>query len=148
ANSSALQITMGDACVCGTYCTASQSTGSCATGDEFISNVLFNTINNSSTCAQSLPSGYSNYTSISTTIQQGQTYNFTFTNGGPFIGDLGHVFFDWNGDGDWIDAGEDITLTGTGSNSAETWTGSITVPMTSVTGNIRMRARVYFSTFY
>jgi len=145
--SAPLQVNMGDACACATYCSASQTDGSCSSLDEHIINLVFNTINNSSTCAQSLPSGYSNYTSISTTIQQGQTYPITFTNGGPFLDDVGHVFFDWNGDGDWVDAGEDIALTGSGTNNATTWTGSIVVPMNSVTGNVRMRARIYYTTF-
>ena len=52
------------------YCTAS---GGC---DEYISNVVFNTLNNASSCSQ-----YSDYTSISTTVTAGETYNITVTNG-------------------------------------------------------------------
>ncbi len=129
---------MADACVCGAYCSASQTLGSCT--DEYISNVTFNTINNSSTCSGT-PSGYTNYTSISTTIQQGLSYTLTVTNANIFTGDQCHAYFDWNGDGDWADAGEDITLSG----GPGTFTFTGTIPSTSIVGVTRMRVRVFYT---
>lgn len=141
ATSTNLKVTMGDACNCGAYCAASQTTGTCGIGDEYIGNVTFNTINNTSTCAQSLPSGYTNYTGISTNVTQGLSYTLTVSNPNSFAGDQCHAFFDWNADGDWSDAGEDITLTG--GPSSFTFTG--TIPMTSAIGTTRMRVRVFYT---
>lgn len=138
AESTPVQVTMGDACSCGTYCTASQDIGTCT--DEYISNVNFNTINNSSTCSGT-PTGYTNYTGISTSIQQGLSYNITVTNGSAFTDDQCHVFMDWNADGDWADTGEDIAATG----GPTVFTATITVPLTSLVGVTRMRVRVFYT---
>ena len=52
------------------YCTAS---GGC---DEYISRVIFNTIDNTTGC-----DGYGDYTAISTTVNAGDTYDLTIENG-------------------------------------------------------------------
>jgi hypothetical protein len=80
------------------YCAA----GATTTTDEFIQQVQFNTINNSSTQGPD----YTDYTSISTTIYKGSSYPITITNGEDWSGDQMGCWIDWNYDGDFDDANE------------------------------------------
>jgi len=116
------------------YCTA--GTNVC---DEYISKVEFNTISNSTGCG--LNSGgvsqYSDYTSISTTVQSGTTYACKITNGNYYGGDYMDLYVDWNHDYDFTDAGEYI-----GSSSSNPASINVTVPSSpSYFGNTRMRIR-------
>jgi hypothetical protein len=135
-------VAQNDPCQCTVYCNTAQSFGSCGTEDEFISAVSFAGINNTSSCAQSLPTGYTNYTHISTTVNAGTAYTLTVTNGGQYTGALCRAFFDWNGDGDFTDAGESFTLTGSGFGNIQFWTANITIPAGASPGAIRMRVRL------
>ena len=65
------------------YCSAS---GGC---DEYISRVIFNTIDNTSVC-----SNYSDYTSISTNVNTGETYSLTIENGNIYTDDDLGVWID------------------------------------------------------
>lgn len=132
-------------CYCNTYCAASATTG-CGSGDEYISNVTFNTINNTSTCAQNGPGNYTNYTGISTPVTAGTTYTLNVTNGAPFSGDQCKAWFDWNADGDFTDAGEEFILTGSGSSNAVNWTVDVPVPAAATIGSTRMRVRLTYTT--
>ncbi|MCX7649075.1 MAG: GEVED domain-containing protein, partial [Flavobacteriales bacterium] len=130
-------------CICNSYCTASQTTGTCALGDEYISSVTFNTLSNTSTCAASLPSGYTNYTSgPTTTVFRGSAYTLTVVNPNPFTGDEARAFFDWNQDGTFS-ASETVTLT---TSDYSTFTASVTIPMSATLGTTRMRVRVFYLT--
>jgi hypothetical protein len=117
----------------GAYCSASSS--NC--NYEHISNVQVGTINNNTgnTC-----SGYSDYTSMSTTMVIGGSYPITVTNGTPYSDDQCGIWIDWNGDEDFYDAGETITVTG--SPGLGPYTATITPPVGAVNGNIRMRIRI------
>ncbi|MCB0520279.1 MAG: hypothetical protein KDD27_15175, partial [Saprospiraceae bacterium] len=133
-----------DPCICNTYCTVSATTAGC-TGDEFISNVTFATINNTSVCGDDMD-GYTDYTGISTTVSTGTSYTLNVTNGGPFTDDQCKAWFDWNANGVFTDAGEEFTLTGSGTNNAQNWTVSVPVPGGATLGSTRMRVRVTWNT--
>ena len=63
--------------------------------------------------------------------------------GGNYI-DYQSVYFDWNGDGDFADAGEFYNL-GIASNVTNGLTSlsplSITIPAGAITGSVRMRVQ-------
>jgi subtilisin family serine protease/PKD repeat protein len=119
------------------YCAASGNTGN----EEWISNVTFNTINNSSGPG----AGYTDYTSISTEVEPGSSHVISVT-----VGSVGNwneyirVFFDWNQDCDFDDPGETYNvgqITGPG-----TVTTNVTVPSDAVPGPVRMRVILRYST--
>ncbi len=118
------------------YCTAS---GSC---DEYISNVSVGSINNTSACSTN---GYCNYTSISTSMQIGQSYPITIQNGNPvYPDDQCGLWIDWNHDLDFSDANENIAVSGTPGSGP--YTAVITPPADAVTGiATRMRVRILYS---
>ncbi len=112
------------------YCAATGSN----TQYEWISNVKFNTINNTTTGS----GGYANYTSISTTVNKGSAYTVTLT---PTFASTAYmeyfnVYIDYNGDLDFADAGE-LVYSSPGTTAAVS--ASITIPTTAITGNVRMR---------
>lgn len=111
------------------YCTAS---GGC---DEYISNVSFNTINNSSGCSQ-----YADYTSIVTELEIGVVYPITVTNPVPYSSDIVGIYIDWNHNEVFTDAGEFFTTTSSGGGAS--FTGNILVPETALSGPTRMRVRL------
>ena len=85
------------------YCDAS---GGC---DEYISNVTFGDINNSSSC-----DNYHDYTNLSTIVSPGQNYPITITNGNPiWPADECGIWIDWNQDQDFDDTGESIAVRNT-----------------------------------
>jgi hypothetical protein len=112
------------------YCAASGTN----TQFEWISNVKFNTINNTTTGS----GGYVNYTTISTPVNKGSAYTITLT---PSFASTAYteyfkVYIDYNGDLDFVDAGE-LAYSSAGTTTAVN--GSITIPTTAITGNVRMR---------
>jgi hypothetical protein len=118
------------------YCAA----GSGNTGDEFIQQVQFNTINNSSTQGPA----YSDYSTISTTVYKGSSYPITITNGEHWSGDQMGCWVDWNYDGDFDDSNESFTITYANPNG----TGTIIVPNDAHIGPTRMRLRVLYTGEY
>ncbi len=121
------------------YCTVSHTTG-CGNGDEYISNVTFGAINQSSTCAQNGPSQYTDYTSVSAPIAAGSSTAITVGNPNYFSGDQCRVYVDWNQNGLFTDAGEETILSGTTS-----FTGTVNAPVGAVNGATRMRVRLTYS---
>ena len=123
-------------------CTAA-STGAC---DEFIYAVELNTITNITDCTN-----YSDFTNLSTTLVQGQSYTLTVvpqignTPGGAYTDDEIAGWIDWNNDQDFDDAGERVgyLLVGSGPGNNEF---TFTVPQTSATGFVHMRCRISFLT--
>lgn len=112
-----------------------------------ITGVNFNTINNLNTAVNV---AYSDYTYISTSIVKTLTYNLrVFVNTGGFYTDYQSAYIDWNGDGDFVDAGEFYNL-GSATNVTNGLTSlsplPITVPAGAITGPVRMRIQSkYFS---
>jgi len=145
AYSTALQVTMEAAYNC--YCTSTATYAS----DEDILNVTFGTLNNTSTCSTtgtgpgSVLNMYSNYKSgagapAAPNVTQGDVVSLSLglgTCGGSY-GNLAKVFIDWNQNGLFTDAGEEVYLS-PGGSGARTVTGSVTVPLSAVPGNTGMR---------
>lgn len=125
------------------YCLPTYS-NFCTSGD-YINGVAFNTISNTGTgCSGTAPNNYTDYSgTISTTVTKGSSYNLTVTNCPSWTQAYG-VWFDWNQDGDFQDAGEYTSL-GTVAGGA-TGTVSITVPTNASPGTTRMRVRCKYST--
>ncbi len=117
------------------YCSVS---GIITAGHNYISNVLVNTINNSSG-----NNSYSDFTALSTDLSAGTSYNITITK--PSIGTVSRtcgfsVWIDYNRDGDFIDSGERVAFTSTLIlASATTCVLNFTVPNTITSGATRMR---------
>lgn len=116
---------------CWTYCASTWTNGT----DDYITNVSIGTINNTSSADAS---GYGDYTSLSANVIRGDTYQLcvdifvsaTYTQ---------HCFayFDWNNDGDLLDAGESYDL-GETSGTGQLCT-DITIPAGATLGETRMR---------
>jgi chitodextrinase len=118
------------------YCaSASQNTN-----DEYIGRVQLNTINN--------PSGaqyYSDFTNISTTLERSQTYTLTLTPTwtGTVYSEGYAMWIDYNKDGDFSDANEQI-----GSVAASKTTPiniSFNVPSDAVPGSTRLRVSMKYN---
>ncbi|MEO8086717.1 MAG: GEVED domain-containing protein, partial [Bacteroidota bacterium] len=119
----------------GCYCTNSYTP---AQTTYYISNVTttggISNFNNSSTSA--LVNGYSNYTGISVSQYQNGTVNWTIACGPTgYTYGIG-IWIDWNQNGSFADAGEQIYVSGSYLTGAS---GSLTVPIGATPGNTRMR---------
>lgn len=124
---------------------AATSTIGCAAGDgnEYISTVQLNTINNTSSC-----SGYTDYSAISTNLTKGSSYTATMVpsimggSTGAYTGDELAIWIDWNDDNDFADAGEQVgyVIVATG------WSNqfNFTVPLTATVGAVKMRCRISY----
>ncbi|GAB4333353.1 MAG: hypothetical protein Kow00127_24830 [Bacteroidales bacterium] len=113
------------------YCAAS---GGC---DEYIAQVQFGDINNSSSC-----DGYADYTSMSTIVSLDETYDITITNGNVYSSDDLGIWIDWNQDDDFEDPGENVVCEA--DNGGE-GTFQITVPSDALPGETVMRIRIKWS---
>lgn len=122
---------------------ASTSTQTCTSVDEFISNVVFNTISNNTGCGN-----YTNYPSASTTVTKGQTYALTITpavgttEGNAYTNDEIAAWIDWNDDSDFADAGEQVAYVLVASGWSNVF--NVTVPATAVTGSVAMRVKMSY----
>ena len=102
----------------------------------YIKSVTLLDINNTGTGSD----GYKDYTSLSTDLHLGYTYFITVENGNSASqnDDLG-VWVDWNEDGDFNDAGENIVCS---INNYADGTFSFQVPSGTAFGTKRMRLRI------
>jgi hypothetical protein len=118
-----------------------QCTTPSASCDEYISNVTVGTINNSTACTVG---GYIDYSgSQSTAMVTGTGYAITVTNGNPYASDQCGIWVDWNEDGDFADANETITVTGTPGSGP--YTATITPPCGTAAGNKILRTRIVYT---
>src|SRR5690606_27360021 len=114
------------------YCSAGADDASWV----FISNVTFADINNTT----DIYDGYEDYTSITGTVQQGETYSFSVTGGLGW--DNYHivlVWIDYNKNGSFEDEEELVFQSGPYS-----WSGSIVIPSIANIGTTRMRIRLSY----
>jgi len=119
------------------YCSASSN----STLDEYISNVSFNTINNTTNS-----NGYQDNSLISTSVNAGSSYNLNVTYTENFATNVVKVWIDFNQDFDFTDTGEEFVFpAGTGVGSP--YTLSIPIPNSAATGATRMRVRLHDPTF-
>ena len=118
------------------YCDASTSVE-----DEYITNVLFGDINNSS----GWQGAVADYTDITTTLQPGVGVPITIENGNAWAADIVYVWIDWNLNKEFGNTNETFMLTNVGG-SGQTFTGTITAPAGQPAGPYRMRIRMTYST--
>ncbi len=108
---------------------------------EWIAKVVFGSINNST----GTDSGYGDYTSMSTDIQTGQSYEMTLQPGyaGSAYREYWKVWIDFNRDGDFGDVGELAFDAGGLNNTAIT--ASIKVPSNASLGTTRVRIAMKYN---
>jgi hypothetical protein len=112
---------------------------------DFISNVGFNTLNNTSTCSAG---GYTNYSATgtqTTSLLKGSSYSFTLSVGAGTGYHGAGVWIDFNKNGSFSDAGEFFLVSNT-INPSTTTTITIPIPSGAITGTTRMRVRYAYST--
>jgi photosystem II stability/assembly factor-like uncharacterized protein len=114
--------------------------GTASQCDEFVANVTFGTVNNTTTCTAG---GYADYTSMSTTIAPGGTENITVTNGNTtYPQDQCGIWVDWNGNGDFTD---DAAITVAGSPGVGPYTATLNCPIGTTPGSKRVRVRIHYN---
>jgi hypothetical protein len=115
-----------------TYCSATTTAANATTSFEYIRKVVcgFSKTSNAST--------YSNFTTTTTTVVRGATRSFTITVNNNFTSDQVLIWCDWNRDGDFTDAGENVYTSVLGGAYA----GSFVIPTTASIGAVRMRIRL------
>ncbi|MCT2409070.1 T9SS type A sorting domain-containing protein [Chryseobacterium antibioticum] len=121
------------------YCTPAFQYGA---DSNMITNVSFGTINNTSSSQSGSAQVYEDFTSMSTDLQAGNTYQISVK--GPsstFPSDV-VVFIDFNRNGNFDDVGESFNIGRLGAANpfnAMTITGTILVPSNAASGTTRMR---------
>ena len=133
--------TAGPACL--TYCTPTGNLN--CTLNDFIKDVTLNTLNNINTGCSS--GGYTNYPatgSQTTSLTTGTTYNLSITVGAGTGTHGAGVWFDFNQNGSFSDAGEFFLISNSIAPNATT-TIPITIPIGAATGSIRMRIRYAYN---
>ncbi|MBU2938824.1 choice-of-anchor D domain-containing protein [Lacinutrix sp. C3R15] len=113
------------------------------TNYEYIGNVQLNTINNSSG-AGTTSTGYSDFTAISTTLNQNSTETITITPtwSGVNYNEGYSIWIDYNQDSDFNDLGEQVaTIAPTTSDPVS---ASFTIPITASLGSTRMRVSMKY----
>ncbi|MBN2020330.1 MAG: caspase family protein [Sedimentisphaerales bacterium] len=118
------------------YCSP---TGTC--GFEHVRDVQVGSINNTGTSCGT--NGYTDYTSLSTNMQVGNSYPISINTGSPYPEDQLGIWVDWNQDKDFDDASETITVSGTPASGL--YSATIIPPAGALTGNTRMRIRVIWN---
>jgi bacillolysin len=135
AASNAVNVTTGTATA--TYCASKGN----SVADEYIGKVQLGTINNTSTGGN----GYSNFTSISTNLTKGSASTITVTPTwtGTTYSEGYAVWIDFNGDGDFDDAGE--LVWSKAASKTTPVSGSFTIPTSTNTGSTRMRVSMKYN---
>ena len=132
------QWTQGATCVtyvCNPYCPICWTNQT----DDWITNVTFNTINNTS--GMDLPCKYGNYSALSTIVSPGSTYLLSVTFFSGTYSECVTAWFDWNANGVW-EVTEKYDL---GCAVNTTVTANITVPGNAAVGAMRMRVTEKYS---
>ncbi len=118
------------------YC----SSASTNVNDEYISRVQLNTIDNTSGAQF-----YSDFTAISTTLNEGQSYTITVTPTwtGTIYAEGYAVWIDYNNDADFTDAGELVWSKAASTDTPNS--GSFTVPSGTSATSTRMRVSMKYN---
>lgn len=121
------------------YCIPSGSSSSYFIDDFSTTGGLSNITNNNSGYSAT---GYGNFTGLTVTQLPGNTVNFSITNDGGSNTYGFSIWVDWNQDGDFADAGEQVFVSSAYATSAS---GSFAVPMTATVGCTRMRVTAHYT---
>jgi hypothetical protein len=116
-----------------TYCSATTTTANATTSFEYIRKVVCGSISKTSNA-----SVYSNFTTSATSVVRGATRSFTITVNNNYTTDQVLIWCDWNRDGDFTDAGENVYTSVLGG----AYSGSFVIPTTASLGAVRMRIRL------
>ena len=122
------------------YCIA----GCPEAGFEYISSVSLGSINQVSGKGIN---GYQDFTSQQTTIQKGIYTNAIINTANSNAGNQLLIWIDWNQDGDFEDAGENVYTSSSYPFISPHTTLGFTAPINALTGNTRMRIRLHESGF-
>ena len=119
-----------------TYCSSKGS----STTYEWIKQIIFGTINNTSTSN----GGYGNFTNLSTNVTAGSTYTITFKPGfsGSTYREYWTVYIDYNQNGTLNNTGEIVVQASTTTTNGGT--ANITIPTTAKSGPTRMRIQMHY----
>ncbi|MCF6184655.1 MAG: endonuclease, partial [Bacteroidales bacterium] len=111
--------------------------------DEWIDYVNLGSVNN----ATGANSGYADFTSQSTALNSGSQYTISFSTGysGTAYEEYWKIWIDYNRDGDFYDAGEEIAASS--SSSSNTLYKSFTVPSGISEGTARMRVSMKYNAY-
>ncbi|RYZ51504.1 MAG: hypothetical protein EOP49_11590, partial [Sphingobacteriales bacterium] len=96
-------------------------------------------ITNLNTFCSNTSTAYTYYSAMNHTGAAGAVVNFTIVNN-PNYAEQFKIWVDWNNDGDFVDAGENVFTSGTISVNGSA-TGSFTIPATATAGTKRLRVR-------
>ncbi|MGV3630857.1 MAG: M43 family zinc metalloprotease [Bacteroidota bacterium] len=105
-----------------------------------VNNVKFNTINNSTSTLTNVE--YTdNSCSVNTIVEEGQTYSLSVSvRAGGSGAEVFEAYIDYNNDGDFADAGEQVLTGSTAASTSNTISGNVTIPATAVQNTLlRMR---------
>lgn len=100
-----------------------------------------NITNNNTGCTGT---GYTYYPTMIHTGIPGGTVNYSFTNN-PSWGEYYKIWVDWNSDGDFIDAGEQMYASTASITAGTTVTGSFIIPSAATAGTKRLRIRCAYA---
>ncbi len=109
--------------------------------DEWIQRVQIGSIDNNS----GANGGYGDFTSSATTVSRGSNYTITITPAwsGTVYSEGYTVWVDWNQDGDFTDAGEEVYSRA--STNSSIISGSFSVPTAALEGATRMRVSMKYN---
>ncbi|MEZ4983753.1 MAG: GEVED domain-containing protein [Saprospiraceae bacterium] len=107
--------------------------------NEKIGNVTFSDISQSSTSN----AGYENFILVTGNIEQSATYSLSVTISNAFSTDQVLAWIDYNQNGDFTDAGEQVMVSSIGTVAFST---NVTIPATASLGETRMRIRLHDTT--
>lgn len=122
----------------GIYCYAS---GSSSSSQEYIANVTIGDMSNSSSASQ-----YADYTGNTTlfiNMEPGIAQQLTITLANPYLANIGAVWVDWDGNGSFYDAGENVYVSPAGQGPYIT---NILAPDNALQNTkLRMRIRLDYN---
>lgn len=120
------------------FCSVLSTQTTCGSQDEYVANVRIGSIDNPSGCTTE---GLESYIDQVTTVSRGVDYDIEVQNGtNLWPDDQCSIFVDWNQDGDFEDADEEINVDG--SPGRGPYNATISVPNNAPFGTCRMRVRV------
>ena len=117
------------------YCDAGATN---STAYEYINDVICGDINNTGTGLSS--NGYADYSNLSTDVSLNQDVTLSVNIGSVYNTDKLYVWADWNLDGDFDDAGEQVYVSS--QQGVANQTINFTVPANASSGNVRLRIRL------
>jgi subtilase family serine protease len=125
------------------YCPAKGT----APWEYWVGNVSLGTINNTSDKFKDFATlGYSDYTSLSTTLNKGTSYPLSISPGLSWIGNLPNAYIRA-----WIDFNDNKVFDNNeiiyAKNNATSLIENVFIPLTAATGNVRMRVALKFGAY-